>query len=135
MTDNTQVRCNGCRQCCINFPAIILYPEAGDDVSAYKTVDVQHPLTGEPAKMLAHKANGDCEYIGPHGCDIYDNRPIICREFDCRKMYLSFPKPMREYMVKRGMADKETFEAGKQRQHSLNAQERLVEIAKRKARV
>jgi len=128
---NTTVPCNGCRQCCVNFPAIVLHPECGDDISAYETVEIPHPLTGNQSHMLKHKDNGDCIYLGASGCEIYDNRSIICREFDCRKMYLRFTKSTREHMVRNKIADKQIFDAGKKHQHTLSAAERRLEISKR----
>jgi Fe-S-cluster containining protein len=68
--------CNGCTECC-KREALFLYPEHGDDVSQYKT----RVIWGRRA--LRAKANGDCIYLGPKGCTIWRQRPIICREFDC----------------------------------------------------
>lgn len=35
--------------------------------------------------MLAHKANGECVYLGKKGCTIHDRAPIVCKAFDCRR--------------------------------------------------
>lgn len=43
--------------------------------------------------MLAKKENSkDCYYLGDDGCTIYDKRPKMCREMDCRviAMRMSF---------------------------------------------
>lgn len=74
----TDVPCNGCTRCC-EGDAVRLLP--GDDFGAYQTEP--HPwLPGE--RMLAHKDNGDCIYLGEAGCTIHERRPQMCREMDCR---------------------------------------------------
>lgn len=72
------VPCNGCTLCC-RGDAIRLLP--GDDVNAYRTEPHSH-YPG--ALMLAHKANGDCIYLGATGCTIQEDKPTMCREMDCR---------------------------------------------------
>lgn len=130
----SSVPCNGCTLCCRGYQAIILHPECGDDVSKFQTIEVPNPLTGEFALMVEQKPNGDCIYLADKGCSIYDDRPIICREFDCRKQYMTLTKAIRQAMVEKGMASVETFSAGKQRLSSLSSTERLECIARRKAR-
>ena len=56
----------------------------GDDPALYKTVP-HHKFPGD--LMLDHKPNGDCIYLGKVGCTIYDKRPRMCREFDCRNFF------------------------------------------------
>lgn len=113
-----KVPCNGCRLCCIN-DMIILHPEMGDDTGAYETVPCRNPITGKPARMLAHKANGECIYLGAGGCTIHDRAPAICREYDCRKMFLRFTRPERKRLIKAGLCDKSKFDAGRDRLHTL----------------
>lgn len=73
-----EVPCNGCVRCCINDLVRILKHE---DASKWKTET--HPL--KPwSKMLAHKKDGSCYYLGDAGCIIHDDRPQMCREMDCR---------------------------------------------------
>ena len=35
---------------------------------------------------LAQHLNGDCLYLGPKGCEVYADRPVVCRTFDCRRV-------------------------------------------------
>lgn len=72
--------CGFCRECCkgprrlrIDEPAV-----------RFKTFE-EHGVT-----FLATAPNGDCYYLGPAGCSIYDERPEACRRFDCRD-YLDNP--------------------------------------------
>ena len=37
--------------------------------------------------MLDHKPNGDCIYLTEKGCGIWETRPQMCREMDCRRIY------------------------------------------------
>lgn len=36
--------------------------------------------------MIAHKANGECVYLGENGCTIHDRAPSLCRVVDCRTL-------------------------------------------------
>jgi len=72
------VLCDGCTLCC-QGDAVFLHPECGDDPRRYRTEPAGERL------MLAHKANGDCIYLQRRsGCTIWDRRPTVCREMDCR---------------------------------------------------
>lgn len=117
MTDRT-VPCNGCRACCLT-DLIILHPECGDRPDDYQTVDVSHPFTGQRVKALARKANLECVYLDDQGCTIHDRAPAICREFDCRRMYLGYTRAERKRMVRDGLMGKDVFEAGRERLASL----------------
>lgn len=75
---NVAVPCDGCTLCC-RGDAVRLLP--GDDPTQYRT-EPHDRFPGE--LMLAHKPNGDCVYLGEHGCDNHANRPIMCRGMDCR---------------------------------------------------
>ena len=70
------VACGTCRLGCVQ-DAIVLHPECGDDPGQYETVEWLGCL------ILKHKPNGECVYLAPGGCSIYERRPAICREFDC----------------------------------------------------
>lgn len=69
--------------------------------------------------QLKHQANGDCIYLGDHGCTIYDNRPRVCREFDCRLTFATTSREQRRTMIKDGGMPKEVFRAGRDRLHTL----------------
>jgi Fe-S-cluster containining protein len=38
-------------------------------------------------RVLNNKPNGDCAHLGPEGCTIYEQRPFVCRTYDCRKHF------------------------------------------------
>ncbi len=80
MSAEAIVPCNGCTACCVN-DAVRLLP--GDDVGGYLTEP--HPwMSGE--RVLAHKDNGECVYLGNGGCTIHARRPRMCRTMDCRNI-------------------------------------------------
>lgn len=118
MSARATVPCGSCRLCCINA-AIVLHPQCGDIVETYERRATAHPLTGETVFMLKHKPNGDCVYLGPDGCTIHDRAPAICKEFDCRRAFLKFRRHERKQLVRSGAVDQATFDAGKQRLHTL----------------
>ena len=114
------VPCNGCTACCGN-DMLILHPELGDDPAQYETEECIHPLTGRPALMLRHKPEGGCVYLAEGiGCTIHGRAPAICKEFDCRRMYLKFTRAERREFIARGMFSRDVFEAGRKRVHTLS---------------
>lgn len=74
------VPCNGCVRCCIGDAMRLLEDEEAD---RYQTVP--HPtLPGK--RVLAHKIDRSCVYLGPKGCTIQEWKPRLCQEFDCRRV-------------------------------------------------
>ena len=75
-----EVPCNGCVRCCIGDAIRLL-----DDEDADHYLTVPHPnMPGK--RMLAHKPDNSCFYLGPTGCTIHDSKPRLCRDFDCREI-------------------------------------------------
>lgn len=74
----------------------MIHPELGDRAENFLTIAIQNPLTGEPGRMLQHKPNGDCVYLGETGCTIHGRAPAICQEFDCRKIFARFNRRQRK---------------------------------------
>jgi uncharacterized protein len=79
-----QVPCNVCRLCC-QGDAVRLEQE---DLDIDYQTEPHAFLPG--ALMLAHKANGECMYLGEHGCTIHDHAPSLCRIADCRSLAIRF---------------------------------------------
>lgn len=71
-----EVPCDGCVTCC-QMDQVFIHPELGDRAAEYETEE----YAGR--RILAHKPNGDCVYLGDAGCIIHERRPAICRELDC----------------------------------------------------
>jgi Fe-S-cluster containining protein len=70
--------------------------------------------------QLAHRANGDCVYLGDNGCTIHDRAPTVCRLFDCRTLFTGTTRNERRAAIKSGDTSKEVFAAGRERLHTLS---------------
>jgi Fe-S-cluster containining protein len=107
----------------------MLSPAHGDDPASYDAHEVPHPLTGEPAWMLAHKPNGDCVYLGEVNgvgrCTIYERRPAICRAFDCGLAFAKLSRVDRRAMLRHGLASPDVFAKGREVQAARARQGRL----------
>lgn len=87
------VACESCTACCRN-QRVFLFLNKGDRLENYEG-QVKwgfNPLQGRGQWQLKQKANGDCVYLGEAGCTIYDRRPNICAQFDCRQLFLNFDR-------------------------------------------
>lgn len=67
------VPCNGCTLCCYH-PSPRPLTQEEIESGAYRQRDGLLDLTPE----------GACIYATPKGCSIYERRPLLCQEFDCR---------------------------------------------------
>lgn len=87
--------CNGCTLCC-ETDTIIVDAARGDDPDQYELRDL-----GDGIKALAQKPNGDCVYLDrATGCTIHAQAPMVCREFDCRGLWLQRKTPaMRVHLI------------------------------------
>jgi hypothetical protein len=107
------VPCNGCTVCCQN-ELLFLHPEEGDVVADYLTQRAWNPLTQQAGFALQQKPNGDCVYLGPSGCSIWERAPLICRHFDCRALLARIGgRPAQRRALKTGMLSKELFDAAR----------------------
>lgn len=122
-TAQTEVPCNTCTECCRSSQGLFLHPEHGDEVDKYRHQTMTDQTTGKPVFLLATEANGQCVYLGAHGCTIYGRRPLLCRSFDCRKHYLILPKQDRDNLVRVGLSSRAVFNAGRARLKSLSPEE------------
>lgn len=120
----TEVACGGCTECCRSNQALVLQPDAGDDVGSYRHQVLKDRVSGEPVFALATDEKGWCVYLGEHGCTIYERRPHLCRSFDCRKHYLILPRQDRDNLVRIGLSSRAVFNAGRARLKTLSEGER-----------
>ena len=118
---NASVPCNGCTACCRN-ELVLIDASAGDDPSRYAVVPATNPLTGEAALALARRPDGSCVYLNPVlGCSIHGSAPIMCRAFDCRRLFLKLKANGTAGELRRALAADEVLRAGKARVGSLGA--------------
>lgn len=113
-----QVECGSCTACC-RSQDISLIP-GRDDPSLYDTETRINQATGQPDTMLKRQPNGDCIYLDREaGCTIWDKRPMLCRNFDCRVNYMRHRSNYTRNEWRRAMAsgefDAEIMEAGRKR--------------------
>lgn len=114
------VQCNGCTACCQN-DLLMLHPEMGDDASQYDTMPAVNPITGKPGLALKHRPEGGCIYLGDAGCTIHGRAPAVCREFDCRLMFLKLGAAKARKAVAAGYASQAVIDAGRKRRHTVEA--------------
>ena len=88
-------------------------PEMGDDPSSYQTATCFTPGKA-PYLILDRHANGDCVYLGPLGCKIWERAPYACKQFDCRAIFKNSDRIGRKIAVKRGDMPKEIFDRGRE---------------------
>lgn len=102
-----QVDCGDCHACC-KRELVPLMPD--DNPALYETEE--HPIAG---LILTRRPNGDCVHLGPDGCTVYPNHPIVCRAFDCAEQFRKSSRADRRHMLKLGLADREVFAQGRRR--------------------
>lgn len=85
---SSSVPCNGCTLCC-RQQDVFLFPDEDANGLAVEVAFTPEIMGIKPmrALRLLKTPEGDCIYLGPAGCTIYDKRPRICRMFDCREHY------------------------------------------------
>lgn len=102
-----------------------LHPEMGDDVSSYDTARWYDGATGAYKGMILWRVpdgpnKGDCIYLTPDGCSIWERAPWTCRTFDCRDLS-KLPSAQRKARIDSGEMPKEIFERG----HELSEVEKV----------
>ncbi len=114
------VNCSGCFACCTDE---WIFLGDNDDPEQYYT----QPAPPESGRKyaLAQKPNGDCIYLTQGKCGNYENRPEVCRDYDCRIAFLLWPRKTQERMIAEGTLRREQMQAGKKRQWTLTGRERL----------
>lgn len=119
MTVERSLECGSCRACCYH-EMIVLHPEEGDEPWRYQTEMRMNPLSGRPVEAVKQRADGACVYLDVgQGCTIYEHRPVICKEFDCRRLYLKMPADIRKRMARADPHSKRLLDAGRERVHTL----------------
>jgi Fe-S-cluster containining protein len=91
----------------------------GDQIEKYG--DNVSEIGGSQPKRIALKLkpNGDCIFLGDKGCSIYEDRPYVCRDFDCRRAVANFPKTALNEVVRAGIFSQDIVDAAKERMGSL----------------
>lgn len=115
-SDRKHVPCGPCRLCCkLHTP---LLPEKGDDIASYDTARWYDGATGAYKGLILWRVpdgpnKGDCIYLTPEGCSIWDRAPYACRTFDCRDLS-KLPSAQRRERIESGEMPKEIFMRGRE---------------------
>jgi Fe-S-cluster containining protein len=112
-----ELECDGCRLCC-QTSQIVLLPH--DDVQFYLTK--RHP-TDSRKRVLSKRANGDCIYLGETGCNMYECRPRLCRQFDCRQYAYLISEEEAEQLKQHGLLMEEVWKKGRMLLEEANAKQ------------
>jgi Fe-S-cluster containining protein len=106
MAAGGDVPCGACTACCWNE---VVPLTAADNPRDYDT----EWLNGW--RVLRHRPDGACVYLGKRGCRIWTKRPKVCRAFDCRRFALQHLAGKHEGVIK----DDAVMQAGLERLASL----------------
>ena len=131
MLSDAIVPCGTCHACC--HSPVAVSPEAGDDPSLYKlAISVDRTAPNQHAMVtLDRKPDGSCYALRNGRCTIWDKRPRVCRNFDCRKMFVLHTKAERRELVAKGYFKRAVIDAGKARAGTLENGEDLKRLAAR----
>lgn len=80
----SDVPCGSCTLCC-QLLSPFLTPE---EISSGKyPLSIVNPINNDegPTVVLFRNKNGGCSMLVDNKCSIYHDRPVACRQFDCRK--------------------------------------------------
>ena len=118
-SDRKIVPCGSCRLCCkLHAP---LLPEKGDVIEDYDWA--RWYVTNERGERIYKGLilwrvpdgpnKGDCIYLTPEGCSIWERAPWTCRTFDCRDLS-KLPSAERKQRIESGEMPKEIFMRGRE---------------------
>jgi len=83
----SDVPCGTCTACC-SGPGWGLRLDPDDDPSRYTTLEADGSHW-----VVASVVHGGCVYLEDGVCSIYEDRPKVCRRFDCADLPLVGLKP------------------------------------------
>ena len=125
------VPCGACHACC--HSPVEVRPDHGDDPSLYRlAVSVDRTAPNQHAMVtLDRKPDGSCYALRNGRCTIWDKRPRVCRNFDCRKMFVLHSKAERRELVAKGYFKRAVLDAGKAQVGTLENAEEIKRLAAR----
>ena len=77
--DAGPVACGGCSACCYYDGNPV---DKKCDRQRLAHLLTERSLDGEV--VLQRRSDGACVHLGERGCTVYEQRPAVCRTFDCR---------------------------------------------------
>ena len=106
------LHCGSCRACCFGIDGAII-----SDIEA-NHYDCHEAEEGK--WRLDQDENGGCTYLGEKGCTIYEIRPKVCQEFDCRSLILTVSPNILDENVAEGKILEEVVQQGRIRMVQFN---------------
>lgn len=79
-----EVFCGSCNLCCQLLSPHLTPDEISLGKYPISLIKSQNPEEG-PIVVMFKSPTGGCSMFVDNKCSIYDNRPLACRQFDCRK--------------------------------------------------
>ena len=86
----SDVPCGTCTMCCEKLSPFLTPEEVASGLYPLSLIQPteeqmnENPQVG-PIVVLYRKKEGGCGMFIDGKCSIYENRPLACRQFDCRK--------------------------------------------------
>jgi hypothetical protein len=106
----SDVPCGKCTLCC----RTMIVPLAQEEYQNYDWAWVTKLDGTRLGRALRRKPNGDCVYLGEHGCTIHGRAPHVCQRFDCRELFLKSDRAGRRQAIKSGKLPKALFDKGRE---------------------
>lgn len=106
------IECGSCRACCLR-DVVKLHPKL-DDLDTFDWHYEQAP-SGEVFAVVDRRADGACVYLGDAGCTIHERKPVACRMFDCRVLYMETPAVRRKRRISENPTMKLVYDAARER--------------------
>jgi Fe-S-cluster containining protein len=80
----SDVPCGDCSICCSLLSPYLTPEEIASGKYPISLINAERPNEG-PTVVLFRKSDGGCAMFIDGKCSIYADRPIACRQYDCRK--------------------------------------------------
>ena len=104
--------CGTCSACCHKPPALL----ADEDPTSFSATRRWNSATKNWDFQLPAAPDGSCIFRHPtSGCLIYDGRPSLCRQFDCRKWFRAFSRSRRHELARSSEVPESIWLAAKTR--------------------
>lgn len=108
----TEVPCGDCNLCCIKG-GIKLEPPDYDENGEPRFIVM--PELSENRHLLGFREDEKrCVYLHKGKCAIHNDKPAVCRAFDCRKLAVIFSKAQMTDFADRGLFPMDWWERGKE---------------------
>lgn len=108
----TPIACGSCRACCLR-DVVKLHPKL-DDIDTFDW-HVEQDAAGNQFAVLDRNEDGSCVYLGAGGCTIHERKPMVCRAFDCRVIYMEATPERRKQRIKDNPTMRLVYAAARER--------------------